>query len=385
MVRDMRAGLPVPLDQDQLPVGIRSRFVETATGLRTHLLEAAGDKGAHAPLLLLLHGFPELAYSWRHVIVPLASAGFHVVAPDQRGYGRTTGWDGDYDGDWESFRLLTLVRDALSLVRALGYESAHAVIGHDFGSPVAALCALVRPDIFTRVAMMSAPFSGIAPLPLGESPLPAPPDVDRALAGLARPRKHYQRYFTTREADGDMRHSAQGVHDFLRAYFHVKSADWPATQPVPLAAWTADELAKMPTYYVMDRERDMAQTVAPAMPSAEHIATCRWLPDEELAVYSTEFERTGFQGALNWYRSMLAPAQRSEFLLYSGRRIEVPSCFIAGTKDWGPYQVPGALDTMRQELCTDFRGCHFVESAGHWVQQEASGNVVDLLLEHLAN
>src|SRR5882724_7460628 len=96
-------------------------------------------------LLLLLHGFPELGYSWRKVMPALAAAGYHVIAPDQRGYGRTTGWHGDYDGDLASFRLLNLVRDALGLVAALGYRSVEAVVGHDFGSSVAAWCALVRP------------------------------------------------------------------------------------------------------------------------------------------------------------------------------------------------------------------------------------------------
>ena len=95
----------------------------------------------------------------------LAEAGYHVIAPDQRGYGRTTGWDADYDGDLASFRLLNLVRDALGLVSAFGYRSVDAVIGHDFGSPVAAWCALVRPDVFRSVALMSAPFGGPPSLP----------------------------------------------------------------------------------------------------------------------------------------------------------------------------------------------------------------------------
>ena len=120
-----------------LPDGIRSRSVLNNNGLRVHMLEA-GFEGRDRPCVVLLHGFPELAYSWRKVMVPLASAGFHVIAPDQRGYGRTTGWDTDYDGDFASFRFLNLVKDVLGLVFALGYRSVHAVVGHDFGSPVAA-------------------------------------------------------------------------------------------------------------------------------------------------------------------------------------------------------------------------------------------------------
>ena len=102
------------LPQSILPPGIRSRFVEDINGLRMHILEA-GHETANRPLVLLLHGFPELAYSWRKVMLPLAAAGYHVVAPDQRGYGRTTGWDGDYDGDVASFRMLNLVGDVMGL------------------------------------------------------------------------------------------------------------------------------------------------------------------------------------------------------------------------------------------------------------------------------
>src|SRR5579884_946904 len=92
-----------PLDHPSLPSGLRSRFVESVNGLRMHVLEA-GREPRGRPLVLLLHGFPELAYSWRKIMVPLADAGFHVVAPDQRGYGRTTGWDDDFDGDLAPFR-----------------------------------------------------------------------------------------------------------------------------------------------------------------------------------------------------------------------------------------------------------------------------------------
>ena len=105
-----------------LPSGIRSRFVEGINGLRLHVLEA-GFETRGRPCVLLLHGFPELAYSWRKVMPALAEAGYHVIAPDQRGYGRTTGWDAEYDGDLNSFRLLNLVRDALGLVSAFGYRS----------------------------------------------------------------------------------------------------------------------------------------------------------------------------------------------------------------------------------------------------------------------
>src|SRR5438309_9764037 len=133
-----------PLPSEVLPAGVRARLVPGVNGLTMHVVEA-GFEVPGRPLLLLLHGFPELAYSWRKVIVPLAQAGFHVVAPDQRGYGRTTGWDSAYDGDLASFRMLNLVRDVLALVGALRYRQVHAGVGHDFGWPVGPYCALIRP------------------------------------------------------------------------------------------------------------------------------------------------------------------------------------------------------------------------------------------------
>ncbi len=148
-----------PYPSAWLPDGVRSRFVNNINGLRVHVLEA-GYETPNRPALLLLHGFPELAYSWRNVMVPLAEAGYHVIAPDVRGYGRTTGWSSDYDTDLSPFRRLKKLRDALGLVLAFGYRSVAAVIGHDAGSPLAGWCAISRPDIFPAVVMMSAPFGG---------------------------------------------------------------------------------------------------------------------------------------------------------------------------------------------------------------------------------
>jgi len=375
-----------PLRDASLPAGIRSRFVEDVNGLRMHVLEVGHEDEAR-PCVLLLHGFPELAYSWRKVMLPLASAGFHVVAPDQRGYGRTTGWSADYDADLAPFRLLNLVRDALGLVSGLGHRSVAAVVGHDFGSPIAAWSALVRPDVFRSVALMSAPFTGAPALPFGmaraNAAMRSGPSIHDALAKLDRPRKHYQWYYSTRQANADMHDCPQGVHAFLRAYFHMKSADWKENQPFPLQSWTAGELAKLPRYYIMDLDQDMAATVAPEMPSAEAIAACRWLPENELRVYSAEYERTGFQGGLNWYRCRTAGAYDAELQLFSGRTIDVPSIFIAGRSDWGPYQVPGSLDRMQNEACTRMLGCHLLEGAGHWVQQEQPQRVSELLIEFL--
>ncbi len=359
-----------------LPQGIRARFVPGVNGLTMHVLEAGFEEKAR-PCLLLLHGFPELAYSWRKVMLPLAAAGFHVIAPDQRGYGRTTGWDGAFDGDVDSFRLLNLVRDALGLVAALGHRSVAAVIGHDFGSPVAAWCALIRPEVFRSVVLMSAPFAGPPDLP-GAAPTAAP-TIHDALAALSPPRKHYQWFYSTRAADGDMRDAPQGLRDFLRGYYHVKSADWKPNRPFRLESWTAGELAKLPRYYVMDLDKGMAATVAPEMPSAAEIAACAWLLDRELDVYAGEYARTGFQGGLQWYRCATSGRNAAELQLFAGRRIDVPSCFIAGKSDWGIFQKPGDLERMQDSACSRMIGCHLIDGAGHWVQQERPAEVAGLV------
>lgn len=369
-----------------LPAGIRSRYVDGINGLRMHVLEA-GYETAGRPCVLLLHGFPELAYSWRKVMGPLAQAGYHVIAPDQRGYGRTTGWDPDYDGDLRAFHLLAIARDALALVNAFGYRSVAAVFGHDFGSPVSAYCALTRPDVFRSVVMMSAPIPPIAALPFDTANKPSQREpaenVFETLTRLPKPRKHYHWYYGQREANGDMMNAAQGLHDFMRAYYHYKSAEWKGNTPYRLAARTAVEMAKMPTYYIMNRDENMAQTVAPYMPSAAEVAACAWMTENEMRVYSGEYARTGFQGGLQWYRARMQPAFVAEFGLYSGKTIDVPSAFIAGKSDWGVYQSPGDLEAMRDTFCTDMRGVYLLDGAGHWVQQEQPGEVSRLLIAFL--
>ena len=375
-----------PLAPAHLPPGIRSRIIPQVNGLDMHVLEA-GE--ADRPLLLLLHGFPELAFSWRHVMPRLAEAGYHVVAPDQRGYGRTTGWTAAFDGEIQSFGPLNYVRDALALVAALGRTRVAAVIGHDFGSPVAGNCALSRPDVFRAAVLMSAPYAGPRPWPLG---VPGAPEaaaglasgaMNEALARLDPPRKHYQWYYSTREANANMWRARQGLGNFIRAYYHHKSADWAANKPHRLAGWQAEELAKMPTYYIMPLELGMAETVAAEMPGAAEIAANRWLPEEDLAVYAMEYGRTGFQGGLQAYRCTTSGLAAAEMRLFAGRRIEVPACYIAGASDWGVYQKPGDFEAMQARACADLRSCHLVPGAGHWVQQEQPGATVAHVLEFL--
>ena len=359
-----------------LPPGISSGFIENVNGLRMHVLEA-GQKGR--PVILLLHGFPELAYSWRRVMPGLAEAGYHVVAPDLRGYGRTTGCEVGFDASLEPFAMLNLVRDIVALVFALGHDHVAMLVGHDFGSNLAASCALARPDVFRTVALMSAPFGGAPPLPVPGADVAIGP----ALAALAPARKHYHWYYSTRPADDDMRHCAQGLHAFLRAYYHHKSADWAGNKPFPLTAWSAAELAKLPTYYVMMLDETMAETVAHEMPAAAEIAACAWLPEAELAVYVAEYGRTGFQGGLNNYRARIAGLTPRDLATFAGLTIDVPSCFISGASDWGVYQRAGDFEKMQTTACTRMSAVHLVEGAGHWIQQEQPEEVRALLLGFL--
>ena len=324
-----------------------------------HVLEA-GTRGA--PCVLLLHGFPELAYSWRKVMPLLAGAGFHVIAPDQRGYGKTTGWDAK---DLDQFFVLNVVEDAVQLLKKLSIEKAY-LVGHDFGSLVAGYAALARPEHFHSVTLMSAPFGG------PPSALPRE-EIHRELAALGR--KHYQWYYSGTQADADMLRCPQGVHAFLRAYYHMKSADWPRNKPFRLNGWTASELARMPTYYIMDLDKNMAQTVAPEMPAGE----APWLTDRELAVYAEAFERTGFQASLNWYACMTGPKYVAR-LMDLQKQIEIPACYIAGAADWGIYQKPGELEKM-ETAHPRWMGTHIVPGAGHWVQQEQPGETARHLVE----
>ncbi len=370
------------LNQDSLPAlplpsGVRSRYIEGVNGLNMHVLEA-GRADVGQPCILLLHGFPELAYSWRKIMPDLAAAGYYVIAPDQRGYGRTTGWDARYEGDVASFRMTHLVQDTIALVKALGLNSVQTVVGHDFGSPLAAWCSLIYPEIFPSLVMMSAPFGG----PPGAA---SATSIHDDLHALSRPRKHYQWYYSTPEANADMLNAEQGLHAFLRAYYHSKSADWTGNQPAPLESWTATELAKLPTYYVMDQSLTMPQTVLPYTPSASEIDRCAWLTESELAVYASEYARVGFQGGLQWYRCATDPDFVNELRAFGGRSIDVPSCYIAGASDWGIYQKPGEFERMQRSGCTDMRACLLVPGAGHWVQQEQPRETVRLLLDFFAS
>jgi pimeloyl-ACP methyl ester carboxylesterase len=377
---------------------VTSRFVDTSPhSLVFHILEslpADTDQVKSKPqLILLVHGFPELAYSWRKILPALSAHGYHAVAFDQRGYGRTFSRQ---PLEASSFRPLNLIKDAVTLVHALGYTSVTCIVGHDFGAVTASLCALSRPDLFKSLVLMSHPTKGPKQLPYSTSPSygpastpsPPPPNMEHELSKLPRPRKHYKWYYCTEPSNSEMTNpTGQPLHDFLRGYFHLKSADWDGNDPHTLTSWTATEVEKMPRYYVMDYDDNMRQAVERDMVNedAKLVAerSARWLPDHELEVYADEWGRTTFQGGLNWYRLMTRPELYADTEAWSGAKISVPTIFVAGKKDWGTFQEPGAVEAMEQgESVREgmYRGTVLVEGAGHWVNQEQPQRCLDEIL-----
>lgn len=321
----------------------------------------------------------------------LADAGHYVVAFDQRGYGRTTGWDDSTFAktDLSQFSHTTLVKDVVILVHALGYREVKCIVGHDFGAVTASMCALMRSDLFKSVVMMSHPFKGLPELPFDlahgkDHSAPAEADIQRELARLPEPRKHYKWYNSTAVAALQWNAPLQGLKSFLRGYIHLKSADWEQNNPYPLQSWTASELAKMPYYYIMPSYKSMPETIEMMMEGEDENKTKRWLSDDDLDIYVQEWTRTGFQGGLNWYRAVTDPSRKHDLDLFASKKIECPATFISGDKDWGNYQEPGAIENF-PKTCTQFKGVKFIEGAGHWPQQEQPEQVVKEILAFLGN
>jgi pimeloyl-ACP methyl ester carboxylesterase len=237
---------------------------------------------------------------------------------------------------------------------------------------------------------MSHPFKGIPSLPFNILSNPSPPPqkdgVLKALAELPQPRKHYKWYYSTAAAASEMDDPKEDLHTFLRGYFYLKSADWKSNDPKPLKAWEATELAKLPYYYAMPMKSTMREAVRISMAGEDATEltkqSARWLNDDDLGVYVQEFGRNGFQGGLNWYRVATDPDNMKDVELFAGRKIDIPSMFISGKKDWGTYQEPGAIEKMG-EVCTKFKGAELLDGAGHWVQQEQPEKVIELVSKFL--
>ncbi|KAI6796576.1 alpha/beta-hydrolase [Hortaea werneckii] len=373
-----------------LPAGITEDRVDCSAscGLNYHVLKA-GQPGN--PLILFCHGYPELSFSWRKAMPSIAEAGYYCVAMDQRGYGRTIGSDTrPYDEvDLTQYTMTNLVRDLVCLVYKLGYSEVKCIVGHDFGAVSSAMAALTRPDMFQATIQMSHPYHPPPTPPFGDEKTEPKVDIQAELAKLNPPRKHYKWYNSTPTAAHDWDNPPQGLEAFLRGYFHLKSGDWQHNQPRPLTEWSAQALEQMPEYYIMGAQQTMPSSVAENMQTEDDpTKTETWLSPADLQVYCGEWQRTGFQGALNWYRAQTAstPQSRKDMLLFAGARIEVPCCFISGKQDWGNYQQPGALQSYEDPRAVRsgcFRGSKLIDGAGHWVQQEQPKAVVAEVLAFL--
>ena len=317
--------------------GVRHRKV-AVNGIDMHVAEA-GEPGTDRPPVILCHGFPELWYSWRHQLPALAAAGYHVVAPDQRGYGRTTRPDAIEDYD-----IVHLTDDLVALLDELGHEQG-VFVGHDWGSMVVWNLALLHPERVAGVCGMSVPYTA-----RGEQSL------IKVLEAVMGDRFFYILHFQEPgKADADL---GKDPREAMRRFLCAIAGEG---RPESLLS----DLKNTATFWDW-------------MPPAERLPD--WLSEEELDVFATEFERTGFTGGINWYRNFHRNWELTPQL--TGAKIDRPSAFVAGERD--PVLVMASPAGMDKWL-TDLRGSTLIPGAGHWVQQEAPQETNDALLRFLAS
>ena len=295
------------------------------------------------PTVLLCHGFPECWYSWRHQLIALAEAGYRAIAPDMRGYGRTSAPE-----SVDSYTILHLVGDMTSLLDALRVDRA-VIVGHDWGSMVAWSAALMRPERFRGVVGMSVPFMPRMPM--------KPTEMMKAMAG---DRFFYILYFQEpgiAESELDPQ-----VRLLMRKMMSSISGD---------AKHDAFDRELPKTAMFMDGMTDPSE-----LPS--------WLSKDDLDVYVGEFERTGFRGGLNWYRNFDRNWELTA--AWQGAKVTIPALFIGGLSD--PVvtmgtEGEGPAVAALPALCEDLRGKILIEGAGHWNQQEKPAETNAALLEFL--
>ncbi|MFF4818442.1 alpha/beta fold hydrolase [Kitasatospora sp. NPDC001309] len=313
------------------------RTVEGPAG-RLHLVEQGSG-----PLVLLLHGFPESWYSWRHQLPALAAAGYRAVALDVRGYGRSCTPAGP-----DAYRMVDLAADNVAVVRALGEERA-VLVGHDWGAGIAATSALLHPGVFRAVALLSVPYA-----PPGG---PRPGEVLAQLGGEEE--EFYVSYFQEPgRAEAEMESDLRG---WLAGFYAALSA---GTMP------GRDE----PDPHFLARAGGRLRDRFPrgALPG--------WLTEEDLDVYAGEFERTGMTGALNRYRAM--DRDWADLAPYRGAPIEQPSLFIGGALDASTTWLADAIAAFPTTL-PGLAAAHLLDGCGHWIQQERPAEVNRLLTEWL--
>ncbi len=327
------------MSNDALPPGATSHVVD-AGGTRIHYVEAGTG-----PLVVLVHGFPESWYSWRHQLPALAAAGHRAVAIDVRGYGRSS-----QPLPVEDYRMVQLVADNVALVAALEAEQA-TIIGHDWGAPIAWNSALLRPDVFTAVAGLSVPYS--------------PPSEVRPLAAMramAGDEEFYIEYF--QEPGRAEAEIEAGVRDWLGGFMFTASGDAPPPDP------SAGTVATIPHGAQM-KDRFHQPDPLPA-----------WLTATDLDVYAREFEYTGFRGALNRYRNV--DRDWEDLAAWDGAAITQPALFAGGALDPTTTWMAGAIKALPRTM-PGLTASHVLDGCGHWIQQERPKETNELLTGWLAS
>ncbi len=317
---------------------MQTRPIATDT-ISQSILEAGSG-----PLVLLIHGFPELAISWRAQVQALSEAGYHAVAPDMRGYGAT-----DKPEDAADYSILHLVGDMVALVRALG-QTQCVVVGHDWGAPVAWHCALMRPDMFRAVAGLSVPFQPRRP---GGPPTPAMAAIAKR-AGLG---ELYINQFQAPDAHAIFEVDvAAGLRKGFYAYDGATPDGRQSTGFIPAG-------------------QDFLSTVA-------HDATLPpWMSAEHFQEYVDAFTQGGFKGPIDWYRNLDRNWALTAFV--QDQLILQPALFLVGERD--PVRhYSGQHEAGLKDWAPDLRGSHVLAGAGHWLQQERPEEVNRLLLDFLA-
>ncbi|MEU3548758.1 alpha/beta fold hydrolase [Streptomyces longwoodensis] len=316
---------------------ITHRSVTSPAG-RIHLVEQGSG-----PLVLLVHGFPESWYSWRHQLPALAAAGYRAVAVDVRGYGRSS-----RPAPVDTYRMLDLVEDNVRVVRALGEESA-VVVGHDWGATIAAHSALLRPEVFRAVGLLSVPYT-----PPGG---PRPSDVFTRLGGESE--EFYVAYFQEPgRAEAEVEPDVRG---WLAGFYAALSAD---TMPAPGA----------PDPHFVAR----GGTLRDRFPQGRLPG---WLSEDDLDVYAGEFERTGLTGALNRYRAM--DRDWEDLTAHAGAPLTQPSLFVGGSQDASTTWLADAIEAYPVTL-PGLVASHVLDGCGHWIQQERPEDVNRILVDWLA-
>ena len=341
---------------------IKSKVIKNVNGLNFYIRETNTEKRSNN-IIVLLHGFPELSYSFRFLMVLLAKQGYYCIAPDQRGYGKTLSIKKEKTNN---FSVINLSKDIFELLKKLQIKNFH-LIGHDFGAYISSYVALLYPECISSLTIMSMPFGGLPE----KNNINKLAIINQELHKLNPKKKHYQYYLSSKNASKNILNCTQGLKNFLRNYFYFKSYDYPKNQPFKLNSFTARDMAKMPEYYIMNYNLGMAQTVLKYAPSKKEIYNCKWMTEKDLLFFYNSFKHRGIQEPLKWYKVMLSTKEKNSILkLNLPNSIDIPSLFIAGSADWGIYQKPGELEKMESIFFKNYAGTKIIKKAGHWVQQE---------------